>query len=230
MRSSFNLLPLLGGFCSLTEAKPAAQPSVTFLSPSQISAGSAYNIIIAYDANSDGELTITYGSCHGTANVSDAKQLVGRTHVGDHPLAARHVGHEGRRPTKFVWLTPTDTTGGCLHAFLDGELVGQSEDLPVAKRVARRSVKKSFVEVAGDDSMWFNGVAYLEQKGPDESFVAAAKNKSFGILGAGMSGLMSSVSLKLPVLIVSYAHGLTVWIIVTTGLRGYPQLEDLGVV
>lgn len=78
--------------------------------------------------------------------------------------------------------------------------------------------------------MWFNGVAYLEQKEPDESFVAAAKNKSYGILGAGMSGLMSSVSLKLPVHTDLCAHGLTVWIIVTTGLRWYPQLEDLGVV
>lgn len=230
MRSSLNLFPLLGGFYSLTEAKPLDRPSVTFLSPSQISTGTAYNVIIAYDTNADGELTITYGSCDGAAVVSDAKQLVGTTHVGDHPLAARHVDHEGRRPTKFVWLTPTDTTGGCLHAFLNGELVGQSLDLPVAKRVARRSAKKSFVEVAGDDSMWFNGVAYLEQKGPDESFVAVAKNKSFGILGAGMSGLMSSVSLKLPVLTYLYAHGLTVWIIVTTGLRWYPQLEDLGVV
>lgn len=78
--------------------------------------------------------------------------------------------------------------------------------------------------------MWFNGMAYLEQKEPDESFVAMAKNKSFGILGAGMSALMSSVSLKLPVLIDLYAHGLTVSIIVTTGLGCNPQLEDLGVV
>lgn len=230
MRSSLSLLPLVGALYSLTEAKPLDRPYVTFRSPSHIHAGSAHNIVIAYDANADGELTITYGSCDGAAIVSDAKQLVGTTHVGDHRLAARHVDHEGRRPTKFVWLTPTDTTGGCLHAFLNGELVGQSEDLPVAKRVARRSAKRSFVEVAGDDSMWFNGVAYLEQKEPDESFVAAAKNKSFGILGAGMSGLMSSVSLKLPVLIDLYAHGLTVWIIVTTGLRWYPQLENLGVV
>lgn len=230
MRSSLNLLPLLGGFYSLTEAKPLDRPSVTFRSPSQISTGSAHNIIIAYDANADGELTITYGSCDGAAVVSDAKQLVGTTHVGNHPLAARHVDHGGRWPTKFVWVTPTDTTGGCLHAFLDGELVGQSEDLAVAKRVARRSAKRSFVEVAGDDSMWFNGVAYLEQKEPDESFVAAAKNKSFGIIGAGMSGLMSSVSLRLPVLIYLYALSLTVRIIATVRLRWYPQLEDLGVV
>lgn len=214
----------------MTDAKPLDRPSVTFLSPSQISAGSAHNVVVAYNTNADGELSITYDSCDGAAVVSDAKQVIGTTHVGDHPLAARHVDHEGRRPTKFVWLTPADTTGGCLHAFLNGELVGRSEDLPVANRVARRRAKRSFVEVAGDDSMWFNGVAYLEQKEPEESFVAAAKNKSFGILGAGMSGLMSSVSLKLPVLIDLYAHGLIVWIIVATGLGWHPQLEDTGVV
>lgn len=196
MRSSIHLIPLLGGLRSLAEAKPLDQPSVTFLSPSEVSPGSAHNVVIEYGGSADGELTITYDSCDGAAVISDAKQRLGTTHVGDHPLAARHMDHEDRRPTKFVWLTPTNTNGGCLRAFLNGEIVGQSEDLPVAKRMTRRSAKRSFADVGGDDSMWFNGVAYLEQKQPDEAFVAAAKNKSFGILGAGMSGLMSSVSLS----------------------------------
>ncbi|KAI8244148.1 L-amino-acid oxidase [Colletotrichum sp. SAR 10_96] len=175
MRSSIHLIPLLGGLRSLAEAKPLDQPSVTFLSPSQVSPGSAHNVVIEYGGSADGELTITYDSCDGAAVVSDAKQRLGTTHVGDHPLAARHMDHEDRRPTKFVWLTPANTN--------------------VTKRMARRSAKRSFADVGGDDSMWFNGVAYLEQKQPDEAFVAAAKNKSFGILGAGMSGLMSSLLL-----------------------------------
>jgi hypothetical protein len=83
---------------------------------------------------------------------------------------------------------------GCLHAFLDNELIGRSEQLTVAKRMARRSERKSFADVAGTDSLWFDGVAYLKQKQPDETFVASAKNKSFGILGGGISGLMASVS------------------------------------
>jgi hypothetical protein len=84
-------------------------------------------------------------------------------------------------------------SGGCLHAFLDGELIGKSEELVVSKRRTRRSEKKSFVDVAGVDSNWFDGVAYLQQKQPDEVFVASAKSKSFGILGGGISGLMTSV-------------------------------------
>ncbi|KAK1994913.1 hypothetical protein LX36DRAFT_672817 [Colletotrichum falcatum] len=162
MRSSLHLLLLLGGFHSLTEAKPLDQPSVTFLSPSEVSPGSAHNVVVEYGGSADGEITITYGPCDGAPVVSNAKQRLGSTHVGDHPLAARHVDHADRRPTKFVWLTPADASGGCLGAFIDGELAGQSEELRVARRMPRRSAKRSFAQVAGDDSMWFNGVVYLD--------------------------------------------------------------------
>lgn len=30
---------------------------------------------------------------------------------------------------------------------------------------------------------WFDGVAYLKEKEPEEAFVAAAKSKSIGIIG-----------------------------------------------
>lgn len=39
---------------------------------------------------------------------------------------------------------------------------------------------------------WFDGVAYLKEKEPEDVFVAAAKSKTIGILGGGMSGLMTS--------------------------------------
>lgn len=39
---------------------------------------------------------------------------------------------------------------------------------------------------------WFDGVAYLHEKQPDEAFVSAAKSKTIGILGGGMSGLMTA--------------------------------------
>lgn len=171
-----------------------SQPSVTFASLSPVSPGRAQNIIVGYSGDVNGELTITYGSCDDAALISRANQHIGATHVGTHHLAARHVDHEDRRPTKFVWLTPDEMRGGCLRAFLDGELVGQSERLLVAKPLSRRREKRSFVDIAGDDSMWFDGVAYLKQKQPDEAFVAATKSKSFGILGGGMAGLLSSVS------------------------------------
>jgi monoamine oxidase len=39
---------------------------------------------------------------------------------------------------------------------------------------------------------WFDGVAYLQEKQPEDIFVASVKSKKFGIIGGGMSGLMTS--------------------------------------
>lgn len=39
---------------------------------------------------------------------------------------------------------------------------------------------------------WFDGVAYLQEKEPDSIFVAAAKSRTVGIIGGGMSGLMTA--------------------------------------
>ncbi|EXK85218.1 hypothetical protein FOQG_10869 [Fusarium oxysporum f. sp. raphani 54005] len=196
MRSSAVLWPLASSLGLLAEAVPLNSPSVKFISPSKVSPGSAQNVVVEYNGDVDGHLTLTYGACSDELSVAEAHQHVGSTHVGQHPLAKRHLDHQEKRPTRFVWLTSEDISGGCLSAFLDGELIGQSDELDVVKRLARRTAKKkSFADVAGDDSLWFDGVAYLKQKQPDDFFVTATKNKSFGILGGGMSGLLSSLIL-----------------------------------
>ncbi|KAM0492481.1 hypothetical protein ACHAP8_009836 [Fusarium lateritium] len=196
MRASTSFTLLLGSLGSLVEAAPSDPPSVRFVSPSKLIPGSAQNVVVEYSGDVNGQLTLVYGSCDGEAVVSEAKQRIGSTHVGRHALAERHLDHQERRPTKFVWLASEDLSSGCLRAFLDDELIGQSDELVTVRKLSRRSGKKAaFADVAGDDSMWFDGVAYLKQKQPDEAFVAAAKNKSFGILGGGMSGLLSSLIL-----------------------------------
>lgn len=217
------LLPLLASIASLSESKPLSHPSVTFAPLTGATPGSAQNIVVDYVGDVDGELTITYAACDAGASIVSAKQHVGRTHVGAHPLAKRHEQHENRRPNKFVWLTPAEMSGGCLHAFLDGELIGKSEELIVSKRRTRRSEKKSFVDVAGVDSNWFDGVAYLQQKQPDEVFVASAKSKSFGILGGGISGLMTSVGTRN---MKNTNSTLTKLSIAVARFCWYPQLED----
>lgn len=207
MRSSAFLWPLASSLGSLAEAVPLNSPSVKFISPSKVSPGSAQNVVVEYTGDVDGQLTLSYGACGDDAAVSESMHHIGSTHVGQHPLAKRHLNHQDKRPTRFVWLASDDISGGCLSAFLDGELVGQSEKVDVVKRFARRSAKKkSFADVAGDDSLWFDGVAYLKQKQPDDVFVAATKNKTFGILGGGMSGLLSSVS-QIPSAVERKANG-----------------------
>ncbi|KAF5700850.1 amino-acid oxidase [Fusarium mundagurra] len=197
-RSSFlwSLVSSLGSLGLLSKAVPLNSPSVKFISPSKVSPGSAQNVVVEYTGDVDGHLTLSYGACSDETTASETAHHIGSTHVGQHPLAKRHLDHREKRPTRFVWLTSDDISSGCLSAFLDGELVGQSEKLDVVKRLARRGEKKkSFADVAGDDSLWFDGVAYLKQKQPDAVFVTATKNKTFGILGGGMSGLLSSLIL-----------------------------------
>lgn len=178
---------------TLTSAEPLRKPSIFFRDLPQVEQRGIHNIHIDYMGDVDGELTIAYGSCD-TINIADVHHRVGSTHVGRHPIAARHVDWEAQRPTKFAWTTPADVQSGCLFAFLDQKLVGISSEIETKKRRVRRQSRKAFADVADPMGPWFDGVAYLEQKQPDDVFVAAAKNKRFGILGAGISGLATGVS------------------------------------
>lgn len=178
---------------SLASAEPLPKPSINFRDLPHVEQRGIHNIHVDYTGAVDGELTLAYGQCD-TATLVDAHHLIGTTHVGRHPIAARHAGWEAQRPTKFTWTTPGDIQNGCLLAFLDEKLIGVSSVIETKKRRVRRQSRKAFADVADPMGPWFDGVAYLEQKQPDEVFVAAAKNKKFGILGAGISGLVTGVS------------------------------------
>ncbi|EOD49011.1 Amine oxidase [Neofusicoccum parvum] len=164
--------------------------TVVFNGPYVAEADGMTNIHISFAAPVDGELSIHYGSCD-MGSPFEAHHRVGRTHVGDHPLAKRNLGWEDYRPSRFVWLPPANIqSGGCLHAFSGDELVGRSDPYTVTRRKARRST--SFADIADPMGPWFDGVEYLKEKEPDATFVAQSKSKSVGILGGGMSGLMSA--------------------------------------
>ena len=208
---------------SLTSAEPLPRPSITFLGLPHVEQRGIHNIHISYAGAVDGELTLAYGQCDTTA-LADSHHRIGSTHVGCHPIAARHADWEAQRPTKFTWTTPGDIQTGCLLAFLDDQLVGVSSEIETKKRRVRRQSRKAFADVADPMGPWFDGVAYLEQKQPDEIFVAAAKNKKFGILGAGISGLVTGVSW----LFISERSSVSLWLVPLTaciadvGLRRYP--------
>nr|POE69081.1 l-amino-acid oxidase [Quercus suber] len=86
------------------------------------------------------------------------------------------------------------------NAALDGELslhfgscevlLGSSAPVTIVKRQQRRW--KAAADIMDAEGPWFDGVAYLKEKEPDEVFVAHAKSKEIGIVGGGMSGLMTS--------------------------------------
>jgi hypothetical protein len=96
-------------------------------------------------------------------------------------------------------MVPTDAPSeGCLNAYSGSDLLGVSSPIVVKSRKSRRDVltkrdNVAFADIADAEGPWFDGVEYLKEKEPEDVFVAAAKSKKIGILGGGMSGLMSSV-------------------------------------
>lgn len=207
----------------MVSASPAHQStrrqssSISFQQlPLEVEPDSVHNIHITYnDQTLDGELSLVYGPCGDdlvTTSDSDSGEIdhhhhhIGTTHIGAHPLAARHTDWEDQRPKRFVWVTPSDAgsaeseqLSSCVHALLDGEHVGRSEEVRIVSSSSssskeRRKRSTSFADVADPMGPWFDGVAYLKQKQPNETFVAATKSKRFGILGAGMAGLTTGVS------------------------------------
>ncbi|KAK8203853.1 flavin-containing amine oxidoreductase-domain containing protein [Phyllosticta capitalensis] len=165
-------------------------PAIHFEGPFTADAEGVHNIHISFASPVDGELSVYYGSCD-MSSPYEAHHRVGTTHIGDHPLAKRHMGWESNRPTRFTWLPPADTfDGGCLHAFSGEESMGRSASFEIKKRKTRRSV--TFAEIADAMGPWFDGVEYLKEKEPDSVFVSQAKEKTIGILGGGMAGLMTS--------------------------------------
>lgn len=172
--------------------------SLDFKGPLIVEAAGIANIHISYNLPISGQLSLHYGSCD--VSLSHPKDShhhqIGSTAVGDHPFAKRHVDWEDQRPERFVWLVPESAhDGGCLFAYSGEDLVGRSLPVTVMKRQRRRN---SIVlgDIGDAEGPWFDGVEYLSAKEPNETFVANAKTKSIGILGAGMSGLMSALLLE----------------------------------
>lgn len=149
-----------------------------------------HNVHISYGLPHSGELSMHYGSCEAQS-ANDCHHELGSTYVGSHVLAKRHSAHLDQRPTRFVWLPPSDAvSGGCLHAFSQGALVGRSSPVTIARRNQRRSTAAA--DIMDAEGPWFDGVSYLREKEPDEVFVASQKSKNVGIIGGGMSGLMTA--------------------------------------
>lgn len=185
----------------------------------------AANIHVTYDRAVDGAVDFTYGACadqdRRRAEAHPQHHVVGR-----HAAPSSLLSGSGAAAQRLVWLIPEDAVaGGCLSAWAagdDGVLLGRSEPQELA---SRRGRKRSAEEVllkkrAGPERRdgngtasasavpmtsangidawgpWFDGVELLRSKNLSAVDVAAAKSKKIGIVGAGMSGLMTFLCLK----------------------------------
>lgn len=172
--------------------------SVEFLGPLNVKASGLHNIHIRYSNPLDGDLSIHYGDCaQSPRSIARSHHRVGATSIGSSALTKRNLEWLDSRPERFVWVVPASIPDlGCLQAYLDeDELVGVSQPIQVMAKQSRRGVPiADYVDAEGP---WFDGVQYISEKEPNDVFVAKAKGSSIGILGGGMSGLMSAVSFPL---------------------------------
>ncbi|RDW69686.1 hypothetical protein BP6252_08706 [Coleophoma cylindrospora] len=167
--------------------------SIDFLGPLDVEVNGIHNIHIAYNNPLDGDLSIHYGECvQSSRSPIRTHHRVGTTSIGSSAFVKRNLEWIDSRPERFVWVVPASLPDrGCLHAYLNGEeLVGVSQPINVIAKRSRRGVPiADYVDAEGP---WFDGVKYISEKEPDEVFVAKAKGSTIGILGGGMSGLMSA--------------------------------------
>ncbi|PWW79360.1 hypothetical protein C7212DRAFT_288617 [Tuber magnatum] len=135
----------------------------------------------------------TYGSC-SAFSFRDSHHFVSSTPPGD-VVADR-----------LLWKVPEDAPpGGCISAWAvnGGALLGRSLPLDVRAGLKKRKLAKRGINpIKMDNSSgidtsgpWFDGVRLLEDREVPPIVIEELKKKKIGILGAGMSGLMTGLLL-----------------------------------
>ncbi|CAZ83896.1 unnamed protein product [Tuber melanosporum] len=156
-----------------------------------IDTGAANVHLIRRSLVSEG-VVYTYGSCASFSS-QDSHHFVSSTPLG--VVADR-----------LLWRVPEDAPpGGCISAWgmNGGSLLGRSLPLDVRPGLKKRNLERRQVNpVKMDNSSgidtsgpWFDGVKLLKDKEVPPIVIEELKKKKIGILGAGISGLMTGLLL-----------------------------------
>lgn len=176
--SSATLLLASGALSS----QVVSRSDILFFKPISVISDSVHNVHIGFsDSSFEGEVRVVYGDCDQT-----------RHDAWHHELGSTWIKRTSR-PERLVWVVPAETThGGCLHAYSGPELIGRSAPVSVKHQPKKREKISEIADVMGP---WFDGVAYMQSKQNNDSFVAVEKSKKIGIIGGGMAGLLTSLLL-----------------------------------
>ncbi|KAL6710321.1 hypothetical protein ACN47E_009267 [Coniothyrium glycines] len=155
---------------------------LVFFDPLSVSTDSVHNVHIKFGyGDFEGELSVVYGDC-------DMSSLDERHHD-----VATHYVNRANHPERIFWIVPEAAShGGCLHAYSGSTLLGRSTSISIKNQPRKREEISAVADAMGP---WFDGVAYMQAKQNNGSYVAVAKSKKVAIVGGGMSGLMTSLLL-----------------------------------
>jgi hypothetical protein len=171
-----------------------------------VTAPNVVNIHVKHASPITTDLVFTYGKCD-SVSLDDAHHLIAKVHGDD------ITGDD----TRLVWVVPDDVfSGGCVSAWEQKHIVGQSAPLSLASIIHAGLSKRDMIPMTNDSGIdaegpWFNGVTLLKNKeiGAVDAKKAKSKcqynsglvnlsvfsdlNLAIGIIGAGISGLMTYV-------------------------------------
>lgn len=166
----------------VTSTPLATHSKVVVFKPIVVTTDSVHNIHVDYiDDDFEGDIHLIYGTCNLEA-----------IHQSHHEIGST-ILKRSARPERFVWVVPDDAFhGGCVSAFSGNSLIGRSAPVAVKRNLRKREDIAAIADASGP---WFDGVAYLKSKQNNATFVAQAKSKKIGIVGGGMSGLLTSLLL-----------------------------------
>ncbi|KAF2105768.1 hypothetical protein BDV96DRAFT_508891 [Lophiotrema nucula] len=152
---------------------------IHFKGPFMVTSDSVHNVHIGYgDESFEGDVQVVYGACDMTGS-----------HERHHEIGSTFFRRDAR-PTRLVWIVPEEAIhGGCLHAYSGSGLIGRSAPIAISKNLRKREDMSQISDWTGP---WFDGVAYMQSKTNNASFVAVEKSKEIAIIGGGMSGLLTS--------------------------------------
>lgn len=175
-------LPLLALTQVAVSSPTPASQSISFHGLLGVASESVHNVHLTYgDGFPHGNFRVVFGAC----DMNDDEDA-------HHEIASLFTEKESA-PDRLVWLVPREIhDNGCLHAFSEGLLLGRSEPITFSEPVRKR---QSLDEIGDSNGLWFNGVRYLESSNITAVSAAEAKEKKIGIVGGGMSGLLTSLLL-----------------------------------
>ena len=160
----------------------APRSDLLFFKPLSVTTDSVHNVHIGYgDDDFEGEVRVVYGNCDMAGH--DERH---------HEVGSHYIKRTGR-PERLIWIVPDNAEhGGCLHAYSGSALIGRSAPISVKHQPRKREEISDVADALGP---WFDGVAYMQSKQNNASFVTVAKSKKIAIIGGGMSGLLTSLLL-----------------------------------
>ncbi|TIA95225.1 hypothetical protein E3P77_03782 [Wallemia ichthyophaga] len=105
----------------------------------------------------------------------------------------------GRDTSKLLWISPAShhLNDFCINAYHGSQVIARSDPVFLTENESRKRSDSVVAQMEDFDSLgtWFDGVNYVNEHFDSQLIDVQSKESAVGIVGAGMSGLMTALLL-----------------------------------